>query len=100
VLAANDITHYWHFLDAAEAYRYELAQTMNRHDAEVLEAGGPSFPRGERWLYETVRPFAYQPPSPGWALRESASALAALCGWLLVASIAAAMAVRREGRPQ
>jgi ABC-2 type transport system permease protein len=103
-LAGTDVAHYRDFAEAAERYRYELVQRMNRIAVESRMYNSvsfasppeqPAFPDGEEAAYASVPPFAYRAPTAGWALANARIAAASLAAWLAIAIFAAVMVFRR-----
>jgi ABC-2 type transport system permease protein len=92
-LAGTDTAHYRHFAEAAETYRYELIQTMNRiamesrlFNSSPTLAGPPeraAFPGGQEMAYKRVGPFEYRQPGAWWALTRASTPAAALLAWCL-----------------
>jgi ABC-2 type transport system permease protein len=95
-MAGSDFDHHRHFADAAEAYRFNLVQTMNqyainsRHYNTSISGrlNGPAFPTGERQVYEQIPPFKYTPPDWWWSVDRLKIAVAALTLWQATALIA------------
>jgi ABC-2 type transport system permease protein len=92
-LAGTDTAHYRHFAEAAENYRYELIQTMNRiamesrlFNSSPTLAGPPeraAFPEGQAMAYQRVGAFEYRQPGVSWVLTRISIPAAALLGWCL-----------------
>lgn len=94
-LSGADFFHHRHFASAAEAYRRQLVQTMNRR----LAYGGSSERLGaytaDAQFWRSVGPFEYRQPSLQWSLSHVTPALTALSMWVAIGSVALFMAVRR-----
>lgn len=106
-LSGTDTVHYRHFVEAAEAYRYELVQAMNTvaiesrlYNSSPTFADGPdqpAFPDGESSAYARVRPFVYDVPDSRWVLQRVAVPAGALVVWSLAIGLALIWSVRRVG---
>lgn len=97
-LAGTDFYHHRHFAEAAEKYRRDFVQRLNRDDAE----------HGDRWipgtmmkykanqaLWESVDPFEYEPARLLWTLSQHIFSIAVLLGWFVVAFAALPLALAR-----
>jgi ABC-2 type transport system permease protein len=106
-LSGTDTAHYRHFVEAAEAYRYDLVQAMNTvaiesrlYNSSPTFADGPdqpAFPDGESTAYARVGAFAYHVPDTQWVLRRVAVPASALVAWSVVIGAALIWAVGRVG---
>lgn len=94
--AGTDTHHRKHFEDAAESYRQYVNTAIDRWDAGHSK-GLRSFEEkyAGNTLWQSIRPFHYQPLPAGAALELAAPELAMIVGWLLVASGLLIVAVRR-----
>ncbi|UOQ69255.1 ABC transporter permease [Hymenobacter volaticus] len=80
-LAGSDFAHYVHFQQAAEAYRYQLAQQLN-----ALQVGmgyGDKERKLDAATWRAIPPFAYQAPPLRWALHPLLVPALALLFWAL-----------------
>ncbi len=60
-LARTDDPAYWHFTDAAEAYRIEFSRVLNMDNANNSTYGDDSY-RASTDLWAKIPPFLYEPP--------------------------------------
>jgi ABC-2 type transport system permease protein len=86
--AGTDFAHHSHFEHAAELYRRDLVDLLNRDFAERAGSAGWSYKAG-RELWERAAPFAYTPPPASWVVRRNAVALGTLAGWLVLGALLA-----------
>ncbi|MEL7362854.1 MAG: DUF3526 domain-containing protein, partial [Bacteroidota bacterium] len=96
-LTGTDYRHHRHFAEAAEAYRYDYVQTLNQNLIDYAAPGGAwdrSYVVGDE-VWAAIPPFAYEPPTAGWALGGHGLALAFLGLWLVGLAIAVPVAVAR-----
>ena len=91
--AGTDYAHYIHFLNAAEQYRYELAQHLNHLQATKLGyKDKESRLTADHWKdYPT---FNYKAPSASWALTQQLIPLLALFSWALLIYFICIYAIR------
>ena len=61
-LARTDDPAFWHFSDAAEAYRIEFNRVLNMDNAESSTYGDYSY-RADTSLWSKIPPFEYEAPS-------------------------------------
>lgn len=95
-LAGTDLSHQQHFEEAAERYRQDVNRFIDEWDARSTR-GLTSFESkyADDGLWQSVRPFDYQPPTVGFALRRAAADLAILCAWAAAALVLLVAAARR-----
>ncbi len=98
--AATDTNHHRHFAEAAEMYRYQMAQTMNEDLINHPAKGDPAkaaadFRARERELYENFPPFRYELPDWSWAATKSKLSVVVLLLWFLMALAAVPLVFRR-----
>jgi len=93
-MAGMDWPHHRHFLEQAEAYRRGFGNEMNT----LLENGV----QGERWEMDgtnadwaKVKPFVYDIPKIGWAVRQQLPFINALALWAILAALLLLMSARR-----
>jgi ABC-2 type transport system permease protein len=104
-LAGTDFAQHADFARAAESYRREFVQMMNRdlitNEMEYRKTPLPypgvttKFYQPGRELWETVPPFSYNFFGTGRVFRNHWLSLAYLCGWMLASLWLAARAVSR-----
>lgn len=82
-MAGADFRHYVHFLNAAENYRYQLAQYLNNLQATRL-AHQPKDTRLNSSLWKNYPEFSYEAPSAGWAIQGLLIPLIALSAWTVL----------------
>ena len=96
-LTGTDYRHHRHFADAAEVYRLDYVQTLNR---DLVANAAP----GDQWdggytvgeeVWASIPPFAYEAPGAGWALGGHGVALGLLGLWLVGLAVAVPAAVAR-----
>ncbi len=86
-MAGSDFSHYTHFQNSAEQYRYDLAQELNHIQATQLKYGDKETRlSGDTW--KAFEPFTYEQPHAGWALKNHLLSVAALLLWLVLVSTA------------
>ncbi|MCC2547080.1 DUF3526 domain-containing protein [Hymenobacter sp. BT175] len=83
-LAGSDFTHYVHFQQAAEAYRYGLVQRLNGLQASM--GYGDKERRLDAHTWRELPVFAYRAPNLHWALPHLFLPVAALLLWAMVLS--------------
>lgn len=86
--AGTDFAHHRHFEHAAELYRRDLVDLLNRDFAERAGSAGWSYKAG-RELWERAPPFAYRSPPASWVAERNAVALGALAVWLVLGIVLA-----------
>jgi ABC-2 type transport system permease protein len=91
--AGTDIEHHQRFVADAEAHRQEIQRLMNA-DVTVHDREGTDYKADPR-LWRTVPTFSPNPIPFGSVLPSQSTAIAALVGWLAMASLACTAAVRR-----
>ena len=79
-MAGSDFYHYVHFLNAAETYRYQLAQYLNNLQAVKL-AHKSKDTRLSHQTWEDYPEFNYQAPTVSWALGNILISIIALISW-------------------
>jgi ABC-2 type transport system permease protein len=102
-LAGSDVSHFRHFAEAAEGYRYNLVQTMNQIavDSRLYNTSlagpldRPPFIDGERAAYERIPPFEYAPPGWEWVISRTAISVVSLLLWFLAVTTLLARALTR-----
>lgn len=82
-MAGTDYDHYVDFLNAAEKYRYNLSQYLNKLQTDKLTFKDKES-RLTSELWKKYPPFHYQQPSAGWALQNHLLPLIALLSWTLL----------------
>jgi ABC-2 type transport system permease protein len=105
-LAGADTSHLFEFERQAEAYRYELIQSLNElHINEVEQAldrygqvtnGAPSRQRIEAAFFDRLPAFTFARPPVSWTLRQHAVGLVTGTTGLAIVFAALAMAARRR----
>ena len=83
-LAGSDFSHYVHFQQAAEAYRYGLVQRLNGLQARM--GYGDKERRLDAHTWRELPVFAYQAPALGWALPQLLLPIGALLLWAALLS--------------
>lgn len=91
-LAGSDYAHHRHFVEAAETYRYDFVQTLNR-DMVAQNSSGDY--RAGRSMWESIPAFTYQSPGLGWALGHYTTGLGLLGLWFVAVALAVPVAVTR-----
>lgn len=91
-LAGSDLAHHRHFADAAEAYRYDYVQALNR---DMIEENADWSSTVGREVWEEIPPFEYATPSARWAARRYGLSLSVLGAWTLVLLLALPIATGR-----
>ncbi len=101
-LAGTDIAHHRRFAEAADAYREEFVQRLNRAIAvndEIASQPGDTtlYSRylAGRELWEQVPPFTYEAPPLSWALAHTFPSLLTGIVWGVAALAGLSVAVRR-----
>jgi ABC-2 type transport system permease protein len=92
-LAASDFFHHRHFAMAAESYRRQLVETMNRDLAFSATSSQLGYAAGPA-LWQRLAPFEYRSPTTVWALSQQRWSVISALAWLLIASGALLYAVR------
>jgi ABC-2 type transport system permease protein len=80
-LAGSDFTHYVHFQQAAETYRYQLVQHLDTLQANMGYGDKERKLNAATW--RAIPAFAYQAPELGWALHDLLVPTLALVLWAL-----------------
>jgi len=91
-LAGSDYAHHRHFVEAAETYRYDFVQTLNR-DMVAQDASWDY--RAGRAMWESIPAFTYAAPGLGWTLGHYSIGLGLLGLWFIAVVLMAPMAVTR-----
>lgn len=92
--AGTDRLHMEHFSDAAEGYRRQIVEALNRAMAEGSRTGDWKYQTGKE-LWSSLPPFEYHPPSAREALAPRLPEALALLAWLLVSAGGLVQASRR-----
>lgn len=80
-MAGADFSHYIHFQQMAEDYRYNMAQELNHLQATKLTYGDKETRlSSETWA--AMKPFTYDTPMAGWALGKHLVSVVALLLWV------------------
>ncbi|WP_299758623.1 DUF3526 domain-containing protein [uncultured Pontibacter sp.] len=80
-MAGADFSHYIHFQQTAENYRYNIAQELNHLQATKLKYGDKETRlSSETWA--AMKPFTYETPTAGWALGKHLVSVVALLLWV------------------
>ncbi len=101
-LARTDDPAYWHFSDAAEAYRIEFNRVLNMDNAENSTYGDYGYRAGAD-LWAKIPPFVYEPPRLNEILSRAGSFLGiwaaqfGACLLLLIVSARLRGTTRYEG---
>ncbi|WP_183906880.1 ABC transporter permease [Rufibacter immobilis] len=82
-MAGSDFSHYLHFQEEAEEYRYKLAQGLNHLQATRLTYKDKTT-RLSSDTWKEFKPFSYETPPVQWALSHHVFSLAALFLWLVL----------------
>lgn len=89
-LSGTDLESYVDFQNQAEAYRYQLAQTMNELQMKYIDAAVASSEGKvnvvDRKEWEAIEDFSYEYPTVGSALKTEAIAMIAILFWLALAT--------------
>lgn len=98
--AGTDTNHHRHFAEAAEKYRYRMAQTMNEdlinHPSKGNRAKAEAdFRSRERGLYESLPPFTYDSPDWLWATAQAKLSLISLLLWFTATASAIPFVFKR-----
>ena len=91
-LAGSDYAHHRHFVDAAEAYRYDFVQTLNR---DMVTRNASWDYQAGRTIWESIPAFAYESPTLGWTLRHYPIGLGLLVLWFVAVVLMVPVAVTR-----
>ncbi|GAB3816914.1 ABC transporter permease [Pontibacter rugosus] len=84
-MAGSDFSHYVHFQNMAEQYRYDLAQGLNHIQTTRIKHGDKET-RLSSDTWKEFKPFTYELPGVGWALGHHVVAITALLFWLVLVS--------------
>ncbi|CAM3760503.1 DUF3526 domain-containing protein [Pontibacter korlensis] len=84
-MAGSDFSHYTHFQNKAEEYRYNLAQGLNNIQTTQIKYGEKET-RLSSDTWKNFKPFTYETPHAGWALGNHLVSLLALLVWLVLVS--------------
>jgi len=86
-LAGSDLTHFRHFAEAAEDYRFQTVQQLNddliHHPYSNAQAGTAAYRLREKALYESIAPFRYEVPDWRWAVGNVSLPLLVLAAWCI-----------------
>ncbi|QCR21606.1 DUF3526 domain-containing protein [Pontibacter sp. SGAir0037] len=85
-MAGSDFSHYIHFQNQAEQYRYHLAQELNHIQTTQLKYGDKET-RLSSDTWKAFEPFRYEAPQAGWALGRHVVSLVALLVWLALVCV-------------
>ena len=91
-LAGSDYAHHRHFVEAAETYRYDFVQTLNR---DMVEQNASWDYRAGRAMWESIPAFVYESPGFGWTLGHYKTALGLLGLWFIAVALMVPVAVTR-----
>ncbi len=103
-LAGTDLPQQRHFVEAAEMYRQDLVQSLNRyvvdHDTVANRTQHPYVKSlkiflADQGLWAQAKPFEYNPPGLFWVLRRRWVNLALLLFWLVSVTWLARRAIAR-----
>lgn len=93
-MAGTDNHHHHHFIQAAEAHRRLIQDTMSQTVIDQAHPGENTFVVGPE-VWARVPAFAYTPPPASWAWQAQRGPLLALAGWALLCTGALVVAARR-----
>jgi len=82
-MAGSDFAHYVDFLNAAEKYRYALAQFLNGQQATKMHYKDKET-RLSREVWKKYPDFNYEMPGISWALNNQVIAVTALLCWTIL----------------
>ncbi|MCC9137562.1 DUF3526 domain-containing protein [Pontibacter silvestris] len=82
-MAGSDFSHYIHFQNMAERYRYNQSQELNHIQATQLKYGDKET-RLSSDTWKNFKPFVYETPHAGWALGNHMVSLVSLLLWLVL----------------
>jgi len=82
-MAGSDFYHYIHFLNAAETYRFQLAQYLNNLQAVKLAHKSKDTRLGHE-IWENYPEFNYEAPNVSWALGNMLISVIALFSWTAI----------------
>ena len=91
-LAGSDYVHHRHFVEAAEAHRYEFVQTLNR---DMVAQNASWDYRAGRAMWESIPAFTYESPGLGWTLGYYTIGLGLLGLWFVAVALMVPVAVTR-----
>ncbi len=91
-LAGSDYAHHRHFVEAAETYRYDFVQMLNR---DMVAQNASWDYRAGRAMWESIPTFTYESPGLGWTLSHHTIGLGLLGLWFVVVALAMPVAVTR-----
>ena len=91
-LAGSDYAHHRHFVEAAETYRYDFVQMLNR---DMIAQSASWEYRAGRAMWESIPAFAYELPGLAWTLGRYAIGLGLLGLWFVAVTLLVPVAVRR-----
>ncbi len=91
-LAGSDYAHHQHFVEAAETYRYDFVQTLNRD--MVAQHSNWEY-RAGRSMWESIPAFAYESPGLSWTLSHYTIGLGLLGLWFVAVALTVPVAVTR-----
>ena len=91
-LAGSDYAHHRHFVDAAEAYRFDFVQTLNR---DMVTQNASWDYRAGRAMWESIPAFIYESPGLGWTLGHYTMGLGLLGLWFVAVALMVPVAVTR-----
>lgn len=93
-LAGTNQTHHEHFSDAAELYRRDLIDRLDRYFAEHGGDKGWDFQAGAE-LWRDMPPFEYTAPDASEALADEGLGAVAVLLWLLIGTLSAGWTATR-----
>ena len=94
-MAGTDYAHFVHFQNAAERYRYGLAQYLNNLQATKMNYKDKETRlSGDYW--KDFPAFNYQLPSAGWAMAQQLISLAALLWWTALVYFSTTLLLNRR----
>jgi ABC-2 type transport system permease protein len=90
-LSGTDLESYIDFQHQAEAYRYELAQTMNelqmKYNGSKISSSEGKVNVIDRKEWKAVKDFSYNYPTVGSALKNEWTAIIASLSWLILSFV-------------
>ncbi len=95
-LAGTDYYQHRHFAAAAEGYRREFLEEINRDITHHAAGVAGPYVRGAD-LWKQIAPFRYEAPGLGWVLVELAWSLGVLAVWSIGAPLVAVWSAARMG---
>jgi ABC-2 type transport system permease protein len=102
IVAGTDLASYRRFMEQGERYRYNLVQSLNKLQSELVTYKDDRTPgkqnRVDHRHWQDFPPFVFEPESVKSVLQRAAAPVAILLLWLGAASLLFGLATRRLGR--